>query len=251
MSIRKSYFGLVLLMSSACGSQPDTSHAVPLARPAKPTVRLREVYRDDFIIPSHLASAATWRGSDAELPYDTVTSRGNFVRYLLTDDSCCADNVYLRWGNARFSRTYIIPRVRQYRSYFTPMLAHETKDYLILEHGCATDCGAVLFLPLNKTEQPQDIEAVVGYDPQSYTVVHGFANFKRETAFEFLQATNVRTRKTRRIVFRHPAMAALLRNVVDSCRVDKRSIYLKATLRLAEEREEQVTEEVRLPNDIQ
>jgi hypothetical protein len=238
---------LILLLSSACDSRPAVRRAAP---PARPTVRPVAIDRDDSIIPPHLASAAGRRGPDADLPRDTVTKRGNFVRYLLTEDSCCADNVYLRWGNARFSRTYIMPRVRRYRSYFTPMLEHETKDYLILWHGCATDCKALLFLPLNNYEAPLDLVEVVGYDPQSYTVVHGFGNPEQANYFEFLRAINAKTRKTKRIIFRHSAMAAQQRDVIDSCRVDKQHIYLKATLRLAEDRDEDVTEVLRLPNDI-
>jgi hypothetical protein len=248
MLSRWSCFWLSLLVvGSACGHQPIADHPTP---PAKPIVRHLEIDRDDSSVPAHLASAAGRRGKDAELPQDTITKRGNFVRYLLTEDSCCADNVYIRWGNARFSRTYIMPRVRRYRSYFTPMLRHETKDYMILWHGCATDCRALLFLPLNKNEEPLDIAKVVGYDPQSYTVVHGLGNPEQENYFEFLRAINVKTRKTKRIVFKHLAMAAQQRDVIDSCRIDERAIYLKATLRLAEEREENVTEIVRLPNDI-
>lgn len=237
---------ILTLVSSACDSRPGRS-PVP---PARSIVRPVELNRDDSIIPAHLASAGRY-GPDAELPRDTVTRRGSFVRYRLTEDSCCADNVYLRWGNARFSRTYIMPRVRHYRSYFTPRLKHESKDYLILWHGCATDCGALLFLPLNQTEQPLDITEVVGYDPRSYTVVHGFGNPEQENYFEFLRVVNVKTRKIKRIIFRYPAMAAQQRDVIDSCQIDKRSIYLKATLYDSSRQGNQdVIEEIRLPNDI-
>jgi hypothetical protein len=211
-------------------------------------VRHIDINRDDAIIPAHLVRI-TGRRSDVELPRDTVTKRGNFVRYLLAEDSCCADNVYLRWGNAQFSRTYIMPRVRLYRSYFTPLLVHETKDYLILEHGCATSCSAVLFLPLNKSEPPRDISEVVGYDPQSYTVVHGLTNPHQETDTEFLQATNIKTRQVKRIIFKHNGTAVQKTKQIDSCRIDKQDIYLSATL-YDSQKDEEVMEEVRLPNDI-
>jgi len=237
---------LSLLLSSGCDNRPSVSQVVPPNLLQK--LAVRQVSRDDSIIPGHLVSAAGRRGKDAELPQDTITKRGNFVRYLLTEDSCCADNVYIRWGNAGFSCTYIARGVRDYRSYFTPHLKHETKDYLILWHGCATGCQALLFLPLNKQEKLLDVEDVVGYDPQSYTVVHGFPNPDQETDFEFLQAVNAKTRKTKRVVFRHMGRMAQRSQSVDSCRVDRQKIRINATL-LQDEKE--VAEELILPNDIQ
>ena len=135
----------------------------------------------------------------------------------------------------------------QFRSYFTPELVAETKDYLILDHGCATDCRAVLFLPLNNSEKTKDLVDIVKYNRENYTVIKAFENNFNE--HEFIEAVNVKTNKTKRIVFKNSGIAARLIFLVDSCNITDNEIYIRANL-YDRQKEKDVVEVLRLQNDI-
>ena len=181
------------------------------------------------------------------IPTDTVTKNRNFIKYLKTKDSSCSDNLYINWGNDSVNRFFIAQNVLQFRSYFTPELVAETKDYLILDHGCATDCRAVLFLPLNNSEKTKDLVDIVKYNRENYTVIKAFENNFNE--HEFIEAVNVKTNKTKRIVFKNSGIAARLIFLVDSCNITDNEIYIRANL-YDRQKEKDVVEVLRLQNDI-
>jgi len=182
------------------------------------------------------------------IPKDTFTIHGEFLKYLITNDSCCSDNIYLNWGNDTISRIYISACARQLRPYFTPELKWVTKDYFILERACATDCRAVLFFPLNNSEPVRDFQGIIGYDPLSYTVLAEL-DAEQQTEFEFIRALNVKTGKTKRIVFQHSSTAAQHLFSIDSCRINADEIYIKADL-LDRATDKRIIEELKLKNDI-
>ncbi len=38
------------------------------------------------------------------MPDDTLTPKGSFLKYRISNDSCCRSNLYLEWGNSQFKR---------------------------------------------------------------------------------------------------------------------------------------------------
>ncbi len=208
-----------------------------------------EPLRDSLMIPDDLIAPSRVGEHTFSLPADTITANKNYVRYFVSRDSCCSDNVYIQWGNDAIKRMEIVPSVRAYRSYFIPRLLSESKEYLILWRGCATGCQALLFLPLNNHEKPRDIKNFVCYDANTATVVHQLENYEELTEYEFLEATHVKSGRKKRIRFKNRGIAAMPTQLIDSCRITRQSIYLRATV-YDDKTQEQVTEEVELKNDF-
>ena len=67
------------------------------------------------------------------LPDDTVTPMGTFVKYLISNDTCCREYLYLNWGNAKFHRTENLGELRQFHPKTNPRYTGETDQYLFLE----------------------------------------------------------------------------------------------------------------------
>jgi hypothetical protein len=204
--------------------------------------------RDSLIIPQDIKTFS--RDSNTYwIPQDTVTKNRNFIKYLKTQNLCCRDNIYLNWGNDSVNRIFIVQSVLQLRTYFTPEFVAETNDYLILEHGCATDCRAVLFLPLNNSEKPHDIIDIVKFNKKNYTLVKGIEDNDDVNEHEFIEAINVKTNLKKRIIFKHSGLAARWTFLIDSCNISDKEIYIKANLH-DRQKNKNVVEIVRLPNDI-
>jgi hypothetical protein len=206
-------------------------------------------FRDSMIIPKDVMTFTRKSDDTYWIPADTITKNKSFVKYLKTKDSCCIDNLYINWGNDSVNRIFIAQNVLQFRTYFTPELVAETKDYLILEHGCATDCRAVLFLPLNNSEKAHDMADIIKYSKKNYTVIKAIENNANENEHEFIEAVNVKTNKTRRIIFKNSGIAARLIFLVDSCNISDDEIYIRAKL-YDKQKDKDVVEEQRLKNDI-
>ena len=204
---------------------------------------------DLLIIPNDLSTFERNTDSTYGVPIDTTTKNNNFIKYLKSNNPCCSDNIYIKWGNDTVNRTFIAQNVLQYRSYFIPEIAAETNDYLILEHGCSTDCSAVLFLPLNNFEEAHDVISIIEYSKKNYTVVKSIENNDAENEHEFLEAINVKSNKTKRIIFKNSGVAARLIFLVDSCHITDNEIYIRANL-LDRQRDKEIVEVLRLKNDI-
>lgn len=208
-----------------------------------------EEFMDSLIIPSDVHAFSRNKPSTHAIPKDTTTLKRNFVKYLISADSCCLDNIYINWGNDTINRLMIIPTVRQFRSYFTPSLKFEADEYLILEHGCATDCWAVLFLPLNNSGSPVDVFDIVKYNPQNYTVVRMIEHYDARNEHEFLEAINVKTGKVKRIIFEFSGIASRQVGLINTCIITNDKIHLVAEL-YDKGLEKDVIEVLDLENDI-
>lgn len=238
---------IVMLALLACNPESKKVSSKEEATSAKTTPV--ESLRDSLIIPDHLISPSRTDGQTYPVPPpDTVTARNNYVRYLISPDSCCSDNIYIQWGNDTVQRIEIVPSVRAFRSYFTPTLVNETKDYLMLWHGCATGCQALLFLPLNNHEKPRDISDFICYDPATATVV-SVIDDEQQTDYEFAEAVNVKTGKRKAIRFNHRGVAAIRNQIIDSCRITDKSIYVRANL-YDDKLQKDVVQELELTNNF-
>jgi len=206
-------------------------------------------YHDSMIIPENITTFSRNTQETYWIPPDTITKQGNYIKYLITKDSCCYDNIYINWGNDSVNRIEIAQSIRQYRSYFTPELTHETKEYLILEHGCATDCSALLFLPINKSEKVHHIFGVITYNSENLTVICKVEDKLVNDEKASLEAVNIRTGKIKLIKFHHTGMAVNPVYSIDSSKVTDAEIYLRANL-YDTSKNIDVVEELRVNNDI-
>jgi hypothetical protein len=237
--IRHNIFLLVILLFFGCNQSTNRTNKIS---PSKSN------FDDSLIIPKSISTFSRESENLYWIPKDTITVHNNFLKYLVTNDSCCLNNIYINWGNDSVNRIEIAQSVRQFRSYFTPSLVHETEDYLILEHGCSTECKAVLFLPLNNYEKIHHILNIVKYNPKSYIVICGLLDNTNLSNHEFLVAINIKTGNQKRIIFKNTAIAANPILLIDSCNISDDEIYLRANLNV--NGKNNVIEELRLTNDI-
>lgn len=75
---------------------------------------------------------------------DTVTSTGWEIKYFVKNDDTRFKDVYILCQKDTVRKIHKIPNVLKYRTYFVPRFSYETAFYLYFEHGCATDCSAIL-----------------------------------------------------------------------------------------------------------
>jgi len=234
--MRATTFLIVLILGFGCKHSDSNKNVTPKVH-----------FRDSLIVPKEIMTFSRKYEDAYWIPKDTITKNENFIKYLKTKDSCCSDNLYINWGIDSVNRIFIAQNVLQFRSYFTPEFITETKDYLILDHGCGTDCTAVLFLPLNNSENAKDLIDVVSYNRENYTVIKAIENNSDE--HEFIEAVNVKSNQTKRIVFKNSGIAARLLFLVDSCNITDNKIYIRANL-YDRQQDKDVVEVLRLQNDI-
>ena len=206
-------------------------------------------FQDSLITPDHIKTFSRTTANTNWIPNDTITKCKNFIKYLKSDDSCCSDNLYINWGNDSINRIFISQNTLQYRSYFTPTLIKETKDYLILEHGCATDCQAILFLPLNNRENTHDILDVVKFNSSNYIVIRSIQDVSKVNEHMFVEAINVKNNKSKRFVFKYSGICAHLPSLIDSCNITDDEIFIRAQL-YDRVKEKKVVESLRIKNEV-
>jgi hypothetical protein len=242
---------LLLVILWGCNNSSHTQSRLPEQSIVKndPVQKTNRYFGDELIIPKDLNTFSRDSSNTYWIPKDTITLQGNFLKYYISNDSCCFNNIYLNWGNDTVNRIEIAQSVRQFRTYFTPFLAHQTIDYLILEHGCATDCWALLFLPLNNFETTHSILNVVRYNPDNYVVICGISDYMNINDHEFIEAVNIKTGRRQRIIFKNIAKAASPLYQIDSCLITDNDIYVRAILYDKKNKKDTV-EVVRLKNEI-
>lgn len=237
--IRHYIFLLAILLFIGCDQSTNRRNKISTSK---------SNFGDSLTIPQSISTFSRESENSFWIPKDTMTVHGNFLKYLITNDSCCLNNIYINWGNDSVNRIEIAQSIRQFRSYFTPSLVHETEDYLILEHGCSTECKAVLFLPLNTYEKIHHILNIVKYDPKTSIVICGLLDNTFLSKHEFVVAINIKTGNQKRITFKNSTTAANPILLIDSCNISDDEIYLKANLN--DNEKNFVIEELRLLNDI-
>jgi hypothetical protein len=95
---------------------------------------------------------------------DTITPSGWQITYLVKDDSTRYSDIYIEWSNEKTKGIYKAEDALEIRRYFIPKYMGETHNHILFEHGCATDCSAILVCEEDTSPQARDIIYVIAYD---------------------------------------------------------------------------------------
>ncbi len=210
------YTFLIIIIFFSCNGQPPPEKSaavvskIPMQAQAKDSIICPDgnVQYDLDSIPPNLISV---NKSDEGVcghwfPEDTVTPAGNYVKYLISNDSCCLSNLYVEWGNAKFKGTECLGDLRLMHPRIYPQFSAESTDYLFLESAASSGLPAVGWLlslyPLHQGEKihTYEIFGLGTFDLQSLTVLR---EIEKPTGKYFLEAYNIKTKRTKRIQFKN------------------------------------------------
>ncbi len=188
------------------------------------------------------------------MPDDTVTPKGNFVKYLISNDTCCREYLYLNWGNAKFHRTENLGELRQFHPKTNPRYTGETDQYLFLEgaaNGGFPITGWLLWaFPLASKEEDYQLYSTLdqdAYDLKSMTLLREVE--KNTTDNLVIEAYNMRTKRIKPIHLpKQIRKNASSDWSIDSISVTPRTIFLQ--LGGYDKQGKEVKETLLLPNDI-
>jgi hypothetical protein len=179
----------------------------------------------DLFAPPNRNDICGWH-----MPEDTTTPAGNFVQYRISNDSCCRNFLYLRWGNKHLQNTANLGQLRQFRPRMTPEFVHESDEYLFLTgagNGSSPPDGSknLWLFPL----QPNDSFAVVhnlGWDRKSMTIIRYAEPYGAESPG--LEAYNLRTKRIKKIDFGRRSRSVFpLSSDIDSLSITPATIFMK------------------------
>ena len=252
------HFFSFLLFLSACQNPPAPPPEQPAVHPVSPpadTIRCPGdlLETDTDTVPPGLFSPG--RRHDIcgwWMPEDTVTPRGNSVRYLISNDTCCRDYLYLEWGNRQFRNVDNLGCLRQFHPKMNPEYAGESKEYLFFESAGSGGLPVVAWtfwlFPLRPNGHGKAYNTVApeAYDPKSLTIVREVENGR--TDYHFVEAYNIRTGRVKPIRFKNRLSTACPAWAVDSVSITPRTIFLR--MEVLDRHDEIITETVVLPNDI-
>jgi hypothetical protein len=201
----------------------------------------------DLFAPENREDICDWR-----MPDDTVTAKGIFVKYLISNDTCCRDNLYIQWGNAKFQNIEALSPLRQFHPKMNPRYVGESDEYLFMESAASGGLPIVgwnfwLFpLALGRHSEVYATVAPEAYDLKSLTIIREVE--VNRTEYHFLEAYNIKTQRVKPIKFKNRLSAASPTWALDSISVTPRTIFL--SLEVQDDNGEIVTEKIILPNDI-
>jgi hypothetical protein len=230
---------------------PTTEKAQNPALTANPAPAPKEIICPDFdfdrsadIIPQDLFFPGDSMICGGWVLEDTITPRGNYFRHLISNDTCCQNNLYIGWGNTTIHNFGNIPSIRTFHPKMTPFYEFEDENNLYLTGAGSSGLpvvGLLLYvLPLKSGVEYQMYD-YIEWDVKSYTILdYDFDDEKGRT----LIATNLLTNKTKKIRFKNPVSSHSDPWIVDSLSVNSDQIFIK--MAFLDTYKEQVT----VPNDI-
>ncbi len=188
------------------------------------------------------------------MPDDTITPSGNFVKYLISNDTCCRDYLYLNWGNAQFHQTENLGELRQFHPKMNPWYVGENDQYLFLEgaaNGGLPIIGWMLWvfpLDLGLQSNSHTMVAYDAYDPKSMTIVREI-DYEDKTEHYAFEAYNIRTQRVKPVRFKNRILNDIrLCMGIDSISVTPHTIFLRVNA--YDKNDNEVKEVLLLPNDI-
>jgi hypothetical protein len=171
---------------------------------------------------------------------DTVTDDGWTLRYFVKDDSTRYTDLYIEWSKGNQRGLFSGGDILDMRRYFIPIYAGENATHIFLEHGCATDCSAVLVLGKDSSSY-MDYEKVVDYSIPDGKVVYVSDSSVYDMRME-LYAVDIESGSKRRLLFDNLCVTASFKEqCVDTVRFSKNSVTIQATLTDVNDKEEERT----------
>lgn len=186
------------------------------------------------------------------MPEDTITPNGNFVNYMISNDTCCRDYLYLAWGNKQFRGLENLGPLRRFHPKMNPEYIGESKEYLFLESAASGGMPIVgwsLWLfPLTKAGKYEVYTTIApeAFDLKSLTILREIEENRDD--FYALEAYNIRTKRTKQIRFKNKLGSASPAWAIDSVSITPKSIFVR--VETLNKRDEIVLENIFLPNDI-
>ena len=186
------------------------------------------------------------------MPDDTITPSGNFVKYLISNDTCCRGYLYLNWGNSKFHQTENLGELRQFHPKMNPWYVGENDQYLFLEGAGSGGLPVIVWLlwvfPLNPNERYRSYETIgpETYDLESMTLLREVE--ENATDYLALEVYNMRTSRVKPIRLRKRILQDAPPLHIDSVAITPRTIFLR--IEGYDKNGKEVQEVVILPNDI-
>ena len=249
---------LSILCAMHCQRTPDKQNNVvaktPLLLPKDTIISYRDRLNNsndsipvDLYAPKKRGNIDGWW-----MPEDEITPKGNFVKYLISRDSCCIDNLYLKWGNKRCSNLESLGCLRLFNPRMNPYFVSESDKYLFMistaDGGMPTASWNLWLFPLVSGHHSEVYSMVApdAYDQRSMTIVREVE--KNKTDYNFLEAYNITTRRVKPIMFKNRLRTIAASWAIDSISITAETIFL--SVQTYDKSDRPVDETIVLPNDI-
>jgi hypothetical protein len=162
---------------------------------------------------------------------DTITPGGWKIRYLVKDDSTKYKDIYIECSKDSMKGIFYGSDLLQFKRYFIPVFAGETKSHLFLRPGCATDCSAVLTFSKDSTGQFNDYQNVIDYNINLGQILFVTDScYENEDKIFELGFVDLNRSVTRKITFNQVCMNVFKPGCVDTVIFSKKQLIIKATL---------------------
>jgi hypothetical protein len=164
------------------------------------------------------------------MPEDMVTPNKNYIQYLISNDTCCREYLYLKWGNEHFQGLENLDQLRIFHPRMTPTFFSESKDYIIMLRAASGGWPIAgwdfLFFPLDSSLSYQEYFTISpdAFDQKSSTLIREVEN--NHTDEYLLEAFNIKTGHITPIKFKHKRIKDDLSWGIDSISITTKHIYL-------------------------
>lgn len=204
-------------------------------------------HQSDTIPPTLFAPKIRYDICGWWMPEDTITPNGNFINYLISNDTCCRDYLYLAWGNNYFKNLENLGLLRQYHPKMSPGYIGESEDYLFFGSpdvsGLPSTGWDIWLFPLSAGSHSAVFTTISpdAFDLKSLTIVREVE--ENRTDFNVIEAYNIRTKRVKKIQLKSSLNSASPTWSLDSISITPQTIFVRIWTRDS-------VETIFLPNDL-
>ncbi len=235
------YFFAVLTILSACNSkQTPVNQTTTIMQPQASTVTNVDSIPcpgemlenpSDTIPPNLYSPKIRYNFCGWWMPEDTITPKGNFVHYLISNDDCCLDYLYLEWGNKQFRNLENLGTLRRFHPNMNPKYLGESQEYLFFESSDisgmpATGWNLWLF-PLSAGNHSGVFTTISpkAFDLRSLTIVQEV--LENRTDYNVIEAYNIKTKQVKHIHLKSKLSSASPAWSLDSISITPQTIFIQ------------------------
>lgn len=171
---------------------------------------------------------------------DTTTADGWLIQYLVKNDSTRYKDLYILCSKGDIKAIHRAEDVLEYRRYFIPEFAAETKTNIYFTHGCATDCSAILVFDKDTAGKFSDYLQVVKYNvPLGQVLYVTDTTYQNEEKIYELALVDIKNHKTHKLTFNGICDGVYKPSCVDTVIFSKNRVSVTVSLRKSIEDNEQ------------
>jgi hypothetical protein len=168
----------------------------------------------------------------ASYTVDTTTADGWSIKYFVKDDSTKYKDLYIVCSKENVKSIYRADNVLEYRRYFIPEFAAETKTNIYFTHGCSTDCSAILVFDKDTAAQFSDYTEVVKYNvPLGQVLYVTDTSYQNEQKIYELALVDIARHKTHNLTFNGVCDGVYKPACVDTVIFSKNKVSVTVSLR--------------------